>query len=101
MNVPMVENTLARITISNILVMPFFKNPFNVAQSSARFSASFTFGFLTMASTSPANHPAASNGLREVIGAAIKAVSIDNGCPHAISVPIAEREPFHNIHDLI
>src|SRR5690625_4839105 len=43
----------------------------------------------------PSNHPAAINGFKEVIGAAIKAVRIANGCPKAIAVPSAEREPFH------
>ena len=101
MKVPIVEKTLAKITTRRILVTPFFQNPFIVLVSSERSSKSLTLGFLIIASTMPANQPAAIRGLSEVIGAAMKAVMIERIWPPAKSVPIALREPFHSSQILI
>ena len=100
-NVPILEKTLANTTINKILVTLFFQNPFNVFVSSPRFSKSLTFGFLIIASTIPANQPAANNGLSDVIGAITKAVRILSGWPNANRVPKALKVPFQRIQDLI
>jgi hypothetical protein len=55
-------------TISNMRVILFFQNPFRDNISAGRLSKSFTFGFPIKVSTSPATHPAAIIGLRDVIG---------------------------------
>ena len=79
MKVPSELKTLARMTTSRIRVTRFFHMPLTELTSSVRFSKSLTFGLRTEASTRPANQPAASSGLSEVIGAATNAVRIDSG----------------------
>ena len=78
MNVARVENRFANITTIRVFVTRFFQKPFKVAVSCAKSSKSFTFGFLIVASTIPANQPGANRGLSEVIGEATIAVRIDN-----------------------
>ena len=98
-NVPIDEKTFANSITNNVLVTLFFQKPLNVSVSAPRSSKSFTFGFLTLASTMPANQPDANRGFREVIGAITNEVSIDNGWPSANNVPKADKEPFHSTHD--
>ena len=79
MNVPIEEKRFANTTTRSVLVTLFFQNPFRLAVSSAISSKSFTFGFLMLASTIPANHPDASKGFRDVSGAMTKTVTMDKG----------------------
>ena len=99
--VPIVDKTFAKTTTNKILVILFFQKPLIDEVSCAISSKSDTFGFLSIASLRPANQPAASKGLKEVSGAIMNAVSIDNGWPRAQATPRALRVPFHRIHDLI
>ena len=99
-SVPIVENRFANITTSKVLVTRFFQNPFRSAVSILKSSKSLTLGFLIEASTIPANHPEASKGFNDVIGAAIKAVRTDNGWPSAHITPKADNVPCHKAQDL-
>ena len=79
MNVPMTLPMFANTTTSNTFVSLFVHQPFAVFKSSFNASKSFTLGLRIIASVSPANHPAAKSGFKELIGAARNAVRIDNG----------------------
>ena len=61
---------LVNTTISSMRVILFFQNPFTERISAGRLSKSLTFGFPKKASTSPATHPAAIMGFRDVMGEA-------------------------------
>jgi len=69
---------LARATINSILVTLFRKKSLKVIIS-PKFSKSSTLGFRIMASTIPANQPAASRGFKELTGATKNAVRIERG----------------------
>src|SRR5699024_45344 len=97
MNVPMELPRLARMTTSRIRDTLFCQKPFTLKTSVDNDSKSATFGRFMVACTIPTNQPAASNGFRDVSGAATKAVRIANGCAHAISAPRADKEPFQII----
>src|SRR5699024_4109009 len=81
--------------MSKIRVTLFRQNPLSVNTSSDNRSKSLTFGRFIYACTNPANHPAANNGFSDVKGAATNAVKIASGCPSAINVPSAAKDPFH------
>ena len=99
MNVPIEEKRFANTTTKSVLVTRFFQKPFRLAVSSAISSKSFTFGFLMLASTMPANQPDASKGFKDVSGAMTKAVMTDRGWPRAHRTPKADSPPFHRIQD--
>src|SRR5690625_4512166 len=100
-NVPKALPRLANTTTSSILVTLLCQKPLTEKTSSERFSKSLTVGRKKYAWINPANKPAERRGFKEVNGAAIKAVSIANGCPKAMIVPIADKEPFHKIQLII
>ena len=77
--VAIAEKRLTKIKINRILVTLFLKNPLIEVVSSVISSKSFTFGFLSVASTSAANKPDDKRGLSDVIGAAINATTIVKG----------------------
>lgn len=89
--VPMELPILANMTTKRILVILFFQSPFIVFKSSAIFSESLTVGLRIWASTSPANHPAAKAGFREVMGATKNAVRMVSGCAKQMMHPNAAK----------
>ena len=88
-------------TINNMRVILFFQNPFRDKISAGRFSKSLTFGFPMKASTSPATHPAAIIGLREVIGDATIADRTVRGWANAMAAPMPAKTALAKTHHLI
>ena len=97
MKVPKELPRLVKATTKSILVTLLRKKSLKVVIL-PRSSKSSTLGFLTIASTIPANQPAASNGFKEVMGAARNAVRIERGCAAVIRAPRAAKEPFQISH---
>jgi len=89
------------------IALPMFERAATIKTLNARFFlisdsefalnsilTSATVGSLFQSSTSPANHPAARKGERDVIHATENAVSMERGCPPAMVAPIALNTPF-------
>lgn len=100
-NVPNVLPKLAKATTNSIFVTLFFLKPLNVFKSVFKLSKSATVGLDSLASKSPANHPAANKGFKEVNGAHMNAVNADSKCPPAIITPMALNDPLIKIQDFI